>query len=452
MASVHRIKQGLDLRLAGAPAQTLADLTSGTALLSLPFTEFDGYKLKVLVKDGDPVKRGQPLCRDKKNDDFHITSPVAGTVKTVNYGERRVLLSIDIEPSGDATEAYPTHTAESVLKASGDEVVKLLANSGLLCLIRRRPFNRIADPAVKPKSIFVNAMRTAPFRPDHAFLVQRNSAAFQAGLNALSRIATTFLCHSPADAVFASAKNVEVHAFEGPHPSGNSSTHIHTLDPILPGQTVWTVPACHVIQIGELILSGKVPGTKYIVAGGAGLRAEARQHYLVRPGQSLGAVVQNRLESGPQRIIKGDIHNGKVATVETRIGFVETSVTVIPDSVERRFLGWVMPGAGLFSVSRTVLSRWLGGLSKEWNLNTGLNGGHRALVLTGIYDDYVPLGIMVDPLIRACFGKDTEEAVKLGILETDPEDFALCSVVCPSKVDFAELIGGTLKTIEQEGI
>jgi Na+-transporting NADH:ubiquinone oxidoreductase subunit A len=112
----------------------------------------------------------------------------------------------------------------------------------------------------------------------------------------------------------------------------------------------------------------------------------------------------------------------------------------------------MLPGAGIFSTSKTVVSTWLGGLRREWNLGTGLNGSHRAMVVTGLYDQYVALDILVDPFVRACLAKDSAEAVKLGLLETDPEDFALCSVICPSKVDFSEIVHGALKTVEQEGI
>ena len=74
------------------------------------------------------------------------------------------------------------------------------------------------------------------------------------------------------------------------------------------------------------------------------------------------------------------------------------------------------------------------------------------MVLTGLYDQYLPMRIMVDYLVRAVLAHDTDEAVKLGILETDPEDFALCSYVCPSKMDIMGVIRSGLKEIEEEGL
>jgi Na+-transporting NADH:ubiquinone oxidoreductase subunit A len=64
----------------------------------------------------------------------------------------------------------------------------------------------------------------------------------------------------------------------------------------------------------------------------------------------------------------------------------------------------------------------------------------------------MPLNIMVDYLIRAVLATDTDEAIALGILETDPEDFALCDVICPSKIEVQEIISRGLRMIEEEGI
>jgi Na+-transporting NADH:ubiquinone oxidoreductase subunit A len=74
------------------------------------------------------------------------------------------------------------------------------------------------------------------------------------------------------------------------------------------------------------------------------------------------------------------------------------------------------------------------------------------MVLTGLYDRYLPMNIMTDFLVRAVLARDADEAIALGLLETDPEDFALCSFVCPSKMDLCGIIRKGLDQIEKEGI
>jgi len=46
---------------------------------------------------------------------------------------------------------------------------------------------------------------------------------------------------------------------------------------------------------------------------------------------------------------------------------------------------------------------------------------------------------------------DTETAQRLGCLELDEEDLALCSFVCLSKYDFGPYLRETLDSIEREG-
>jgi len=61
------------------------------------------------------------------------------------------------------------------------------------------------------------------------------------------------------------------------------------------------------------------------------------------------------------------------------------------------------------------------------------------------------LDIMTYFLLKAIIAGDVEEAEKLGILECDEEDFALCTFVCPSKTDIGGIIKEGLRTVEIEG-
>ena len=67
------------------------------------------------------------------------------------------------------------------------------------------------------------------------------------------------------------------------------------------------------------------------------------------------------------------------------------------------------------------------------------------------------MGRRINTVMQVCFFAlakimETDEAIKLGILETDPEDFALCSFACPSKVDLVGIIRKGLDLIQEEGI
>ncbi|MFO1523296.1 MAG: hypothetical protein U1G05_14900 [Kiritimatiellia bacterium] len=173
-----QIRKGLCIRLAGAPARELADAADVRQITVTP-ADFKGMKPRLLVQEGQPVKRGTALLQDKKHESILVTAPSAGTVKQVVYGARRVIegIVIDVAPA-DIAESFPTFTEESVLKASREEIVGILCKSGLIGLLRQRPFSGIPSPSATPKAVFVNAMATAPHRADAATVVQgrgRNS-------------------------------------------------------------------------------------------------------------------------------------------------------------------------------------------------------------------------------------------------------------------------------------
>ncbi len=446
------IKKGMDIKLEGAPAPTLLREVSGRRVSVLP-SEFDRIKPRLVVKAGDAIKRGSPLFHDKKNPAFCVCSPVSGTVEAVNLGPRRVIEQIVLATNGkDEAETFPSHTLEQISGLSKEAAMALLQQTGLWALIRQRPFSRMADPAAQPKAIFVNAMNTAPFQADIQVAVRGDEAAFEAGLRLLTRLAEVpvHLCVQAGAPELPGAGHVRVHPFKGPHPSGNTSVHIHHIAPLQKGETVWTIRAVDLILLGKLVTEGRMPSTRVVALGGPGVRPEARGYYRVRVGTLLKDWLADKLNAGEQRIIAGDVLSGEAVTLNDALRWRDSSFTILPENRERSFLGWLAPGFNLFSRSRAFAAAWLP-RQRPWALDTSQHGELRPMILTGLYDRYLPMNIMTDFLIRAVLAHDTEEAIQLGILETDPEDFALCAMVCPSKMDLPGLIRQGLEEIEKEG-
>ena len=67
-----------------------------------------------------------------------------------------------------------------------------------------------------------------------------------------------------------------------------------------------------------------------------------------------------------------------------------------------------------------------------------------------VFDKVVPLDILPSSLFRAMMVLDTEKAQALGCLELDEDDLALCSFVCPAKLDYGAILRQNLDLIEQE--
>ena len=89
--------------------------------------------------------------------------------------------------------------------------------------------------------------------------------------------------------------------------------------------------------------------------------------------------------------------------------------------------------------------------NKKFNFGTSTNGGERAIVPIGSYEQVMPLDILPTYLLRSLAVDDVEEAEKLGALELDEEDLALCTYVCPSKLDHGHALRRNLTLIEKEG-
>ena len=69
----------------------------------------------------------------------------------------------------------------------------------------------------------------------------------------------------------------------------------------------------------------------------------------------------------------------------------------------------------------------------------------------GLYEQVVPLDIVPTAMLKALAVGDIERAEELGCLELDEEDLALCTFVCPSKIDHGSHLRAVLTTIEKEG-
>ncbi|MEM7396487.1 MAG: NADH:ubiquinone reductase (Na(+)-transporting) subunit A, partial [Verrucomicrobiota bacterium] len=256
MASYH-IQKGKDIKLAGKPSSIVKENLTAATVTVFP-GEFKGIKPKLLVKEGDSVRIGQPLFFDKKLPALQFVAPAAGKIAPIEYGERRSLAAIRIEvDKKEEAVRFSRNSAASLIDLPRKKVFDRLLKTGYLAYLIERPFSKIANPAHVPKSIFVNGMATAPHQADPNITLEGKQKEFQAGLDILTRLTEgpVHLCiHEQATFLKQTWNNVAVHRFNGPHPSGNTSVHIHHIDPIRPGDVVWTIKPDHVAAIGQLFL------------------------------------------------------------------------------------------------------------------------------------------------------------------------------------------------------
>ncbi len=449
------IKKGFDIALDGKPAPEIVDLPSSPTVAVYPL-EFEGMRQRLKVAEGDVVKRGSELMENKANVDFKLRAPAAGKVISIVRGARRFVEKIIIEVAeNDDVETFNKYSESEIKQLNRDDILSQLTTTGFLAFLRQRPFSEMADVNAKPKAVFVNGMNTGPFQADAETVVSSDPQGFQAGLDMLARLTDgkVHLCISADEQgnTLKSAKGVEIHTFKGPHPAGNTSVHISRIEPMQTHDIIWYIKAVDLPLLGRLFLDGVIPDKRIVSIGGPVVRKDARKHYRMYAGGELEGLFNKILTEKDVRVINGDVLSGTAIEKDGHLRFMQSAITVIKEDSERHFMGWTMPGLKQYGYSRLLLSHYLG-KRKKWNLGTNMHGEERAMVLTGKYDKVMPLNIMTDYLIRAVLAGDTDEAISLGILETAPEDFALCDFICPSKIEVQSIIRKGLQDIKEEGI
>ena len=149
------------------------------------------------------------------------------------------------------------------------------------------------------------------------------------------------------------------------------------------------------------------------------------------------------------RIISGDVFNGTETNCHSSTNYHDEVLSIISTDHKKEFLGWLMPGLKKYSLSNTFLSKLIS--NKKSLLTTKKNGSVRTIIPMGNWELVVPMNILAEYLVKSILSNDIEMMEKLGIYECSPEDFALCSFVCQSKVEVSKIIEEGLDIMEIEG-
>ena len=447
MANLIKLRKGLDINLKGkAAAEVVAVKEPG--FYALCPDDFTGVTPKVVVKEQEYVMAGGPLFIDKNHPEVQFVSPVSGVVTSVERGARRKVLSITVEAAQE--QDYEEFGKEDVSKMDAVSVKAALLKSGMFAFIKQRPYDIVADPTVAPRAIFVSAFDTNPLAPDFELALKGEEANFQTGLDALAKIAKTYLSISVNQKAVAltQAKNVTLTVFDGPHPAGNVGVQINNIAPINKGETVWTIDPQAVIFIGRLFNTGHVDLTRLVAVTGSEVKKPS--YCKLKVGALLTNVFAGNVSTDKNlRYVSGNVLTGKQITANGFLGAFHSQVTVIPEGDDvHEMLGWIMPRFDQFSTSHSYFS-WLMG-KKEYTLDARVKGGERHMIMSNEYDRVLPMDIMPEYLIKAIIAGDIDRMEALGIYEGAPEDFALCEFVCSSKMELQRIVREGLDMLRRE--
>ncbi len=446
MSQQIKIKRGYDIRLKGKAQEKVQKLSLNK--YAVKPTDFHGIFPKLSVRVGDKVKRGAPIFFDKHHEHISIPSPISGTVTDVIRGAKRKMLEIRIEDDG--ADEFVDFGIENPENLGAEKVKSKLIESGLWSLIRQRPYTVIANPVDKPRDIFISGFDSAPLAANLDFVLEGKEESFQAGIMALSNLTEGKIYlgigANTKSKVLLQTKGVERVQFDGPHPAGNVGIQIHHISPINKGELIWTVQAQDVVTIGNLFLKGQYDSDITIALVGSEI--ENPQYYQVKRGADIAGIVEGKTTPGHLRFISGNVLTGTKIEKNGYLSYYHNMITVIPEGDKYELFGWLIPSPKKLSFYRTAFS-WLTP-NKEYRLNTNLNGGERAFVMTGFLERVLPMDILPVYLLKAIMVDDIDQMEQLGIYEVDEEDIALCEYISISKINMQEILRNGLDMMRKE--
>ena len=416
MSADIKIRNGFDLNLNGEANKILSESERSNTYALKP-TDFFCLKPKLLVNEGDKVKKGTPLFFSKNNPRIHFVSPAAGEILAISRGEKRKILEVVISNENNNND-YVKFKTTNFKNFSVDEIKDILLRSGSWPFILQRPYGIIAQPEDKPKAIYISTYSTSPLDVDFP-------------------------------GFFKNIKGASILNVKGPHPAGNVGVQIHNYKPISPGEKVWTVKPEDVSNIGYLFKNGEFCSDRTLAVVGPTVKNP--QYFTSIIGASISSILK-KIEvdkSKECRLINGDVYSGKTTNIDGYVSYSNNLLTIIPEGRNYRMFGW-LPFKDNFipSMSKTSFSRFLN--KRKLEVTTNLNGEERAIVVTGEMEKVFPMDIFPMQLVKACLNQDIERMEALGIYEVVPEDFGLIDFSSSSKIEAQEIIKKGIELIINE--
>ena len=444
------LKRGLDLRLRGgiAPgAETAAVKPDRVAMVP---DDFPGFTPRVAVKAGDHVDAGQALMTDKVNPAITVVSPVSGTVEDIVRGERRKVLRIVVKADeGAPCEAHPGKPA-----STPEAVRESLMTAGLWVMMRQLPYDIAPDAQAVPRDIFVTAFDSAPLASPLMDRVEGKEAAVKAGLRVLASLTKGKVYVSVSDEAAAAkldceADNIETVIVAGHHPAGLASIQADNIAPVNKGETVWMLDIETAARIGSLVTDGTCSWATTVAITGSDVTTP--HETVTVTGAEIAPLIKGQLSADAhhKRIIAGNVLTGFKESAEGFLRYPYRQLTVIPegDDVDE-FMGWASLSTKKMSESRSFLSRLFP--RRLFAPDARINGGRRAMIMSGLYEKTLPMDIMPEHLIKAILSRDIDRMEALGIYEVTPADFALCEYVDPSKLELQKIVREGLDYLRKE--
>lgn len=433
------VKKGYTPKIIGIPTSEITSAATPRTIAMRP-EKIPYIKPKLHVAEGDSVKRGTLVFSDKKRPELRFCAPGGGRITAINYGPRRVIREVVIRlAESEPAESFTPVSGQDLPGMTAQELLHLLAEGGMLPLIRQLPFNTIADPETSPPAILVPLTNSEPFHPPPGIYLDGKEKFFEHGLQALRTITPKVHVYAHEAHLGGAGGNERLvsewmtHTVSGNYPADHPGVLLYHIRKEPADNPAWYMHGQDVLLLGEFLKTGQYPTDRIITVAGSAV--EHRRHVRTRIGAPVRALLPADFPAAGNRIVAGGVFNGYDVSEDTYVGLYETALTVLPEGDQPEFFGFARPGFHKLSFSRSFLSAWN---PSPLPGDCGMHGEHRACVNCSYCAGVCPVDILPQFTYKALVADDIEDALAHGLL--DCVTCGLCSFVCPSKVELRETL------------
>ena len=429
------MKGGLDVPLHGSVKNNNLD-TIYTKFSAVLADDYFGLKPKILVREGDHVLKGAPLLEDKTNPGFTVNSPVNGVIHEINRGEKRALVSIVINKTNDDSVAFD----------QSNNKLENLRNASLWDSFRERPFNRVPNINTRPDFLFINACKADGLEASPNQILEVEAENFLAGIKFLVDALGCEINLCSYSNIYIGELDVNQYVVEGKYPAGNSSIHIQNIKPLTKNTKTWTINWQDVVRIGNSVKSGNFCFDKYVSI--CGPACEEPKIVKTNLGANMEELTAGTLSTNLRKVSGSLLYGRSGDSYSDYLTRYSNQISLVSDERKATFFNWLQPGLENHSNSNVFLSSFL--KPEKFNFDTNINGGYRAIVPIGVFDEVNPYEIDSTLFLKSLAIGDLVALRELGIFDLSDEDMGIFSYVCPSKYDYVALFNDCMEMIWKE--
>ena len=429
------MKGGLDVPLHGSVKNNNLD-TVYTKFSAVLADDYFGLKPKILIREGDHVLKGAPLLEDKTNPGFTVNSPVNGVIHEINRGEKRALVSIVINKTNDDSVAFD----------QSNNKLENLRNASLWDSFRERPFNRVPNINTRPDFLFINACKADGLEASPNQILEVEAENFLAGIKFLLDALGCEINLCSYSNIYIGELDVNQYVVEGKYPAGNSSIHIQNIKPLTKNTKTWTINWQDVVRIGNSVKSGNFCFDKYVSI--CGPACEEPKIVKTNLGANMEELTAGTLSTNLRKVSGSLLYGRSGDSYSDYLTRYSNQISLVSDERKATFFNWLQPGLENHSNSNVFLSSFL--KPEKFNFDTNINGGYRAIVPIGVFDEVNPYEIDSTLFLKSLAIGDLVALRELGIFDLSDEDMGIFSYVCPSKYDYVALFNDCMEMIWKE--